>query len=197
MLPAGSVAVVRSVTEESSGTAIARPGEASAAADPVVRTVPVHGVAPYNLTVVPASAVPVIRGALSFAGDAGTELDNCTAAGATVSEVHARTASEGSTLPFVSIALTANVCGPSGRLISEYGEEQGCQLPASRRHWKVEFGFVDSKLKLAALESTRAAGPAVIVVSGSESVVNDQVLVNGCAGPMPPCVVVLALTLAV
>ena len=117
--------------------------------------------------------------------------------GGVVSTVHVRDAGDGSTLPAWSLARTDHVCDPSASAVSDFGDEQNTQPPASSLHSKLEPGFVDENPKLAELEATVPEGPDVIEVSGRASVVNDHVWLNLRGGPMPPWVVTLAATLAV
>jgi hypothetical protein len=72
-LPAASVAVALKVVELSLETAIVSPGLAKAAAVPVAAAPPEQSLVVYTRTVEPASAVPVISGLLSFAGETGLE----------------------------------------------------------------------------------------------------------------------------
>jgi hypothetical protein len=81
MLPAASVAVALKVVDESSLTATVTP-LAKVAALTVAVGAPVQAAVVYRSTVDPASAVPEIEGALSFAGPAGVEASADGAAGA-------------------------------------------------------------------------------------------------------------------
>lgn len=54
-----------------------------------------------------------------------------------------------------------------------WGEVHAPQAPPSSRHWKVELGLDELKLKLALVAVVEAGGAAVIVVSGGAvSIVN-------------------------
>ena len=81
-LPAASVAVALNVVELSLETAIVSPGLAKAAAVPVAAAPPEQSLVVYTRTVEPASAVPLISGLLSFAGETGLEARALGSAGA-------------------------------------------------------------------------------------------------------------------
>ena len=81
-MPAASVAVALKVVEESSETATGMPGLEKVAALPVAVGAPEQSLVVYSSTVEPASAVPVIFGELSFAGESGVEPSDDGAAGA-------------------------------------------------------------------------------------------------------------------
>src|SRR5688500_7187947 len=71
--PSASVPAAQSVGCESSGTVSVRPGEVKAAFVPCAIGAPLQAALVYTLTVTTsAGAVPLISGALSFAGESGS-----------------------------------------------------------------------------------------------------------------------------
>jgi hypothetical protein len=72
------------------------------------------------------------------------------------------------TFPGASIARTEKLWAPSASGWSLRGELQLLKAPASTRHWKVEPGSLDLKLKLGVglLMMLPSLGPAVMVAVG-------------------------------
>jgi hypothetical protein len=95
--------------------------------------------------------------------------------GAVVSTVHDQVAGLGSVFPDVSVARTANVCAPAATA-NEAPEVQAANVPPSREHWNVEPALVLVKENDAVVAFVKAAGLAVMVVSGTaESTVHVRV----------------------
>ncbi len=71
--------------------------------------------------------------------------------------------------PGASIALTEKVCAPSeSGETGVNGEEQAVSGLASKRHWKVEPGSLETnwKVGVGSLVKLPSSGPAVIVATG-------------------------------
>ena len=81
VFPSGSVAVARKVLVLSGATVTCRPGELSAAAEPVAAGVPEQSAVGYRFTVDPGSAVPWITGVVLGFGEAGVTWLSTTDAG--------------------------------------------------------------------------------------------------------------------
>ena len=184
VLPAGSVAVARNVVEEVSATATLSPGDARAAAEPVAATAPVHDASVYSRTVEPASAVPLIVGELSLAGESGSVSLSVGGPGAVVSTTHVRVAGVGSVLPAASMARIASVCAPSASAVSNVGDTHAAQAPASSLHSNVDAACEEENAKLDDAEAVVPGGPeSIVVCGGAVSIVN--VLVAGVASVLP------------
>ena len=95
--------------------------------------------------------------------------------GAVVSTVHDQVAGLGSVLPEVSVARTANVCGPAAT-VKEMPDTQVANAAPSCEHWNVEPALVLVNENAAVVAFVKAAGLAVMVVSGTaESTVHVRV----------------------
>src|SRR5262245_44149967 len=71
-----------------------------------------------------------------------------------------------SVAPAGLVARTENVCGPLARGTLWWGDEHGCQSPASIRHSKVEPEMVVAKEKVGSRTHVRVGGPSRICVRG-------------------------------
>src|SRR5262245_12168542 len=118
-------------------------------------------------TVEPASAVPLIFGEFSLAGESGSESATTTRAGAAVSTVKLREAGVWSVLPAGSVARTWKLWGPSLREAVVSGLEQGAQEPESTRHSKLDPAWSESKVKVGVGSLVGPVGPVRMAVSGS------------------------------
>lgn len=71
----------------------------------------------------------------------------------------------------LSVALTSKVWEPAGSGVEGVwlapGPEQAAKAWESKRHWKVEFGSLEEKLKVGVLSVVGPDGPAVIEVWGA------------------------------
>ena len=86
------------------------PGEANVAAVPLAATALVHVEFVYSFTVEPASALPMIFGALLFAGEAGLVLVSVGCAGAVESSTYVTELDEqAETLPAASVAVASKL----------------------------------------------------------------------------------------
>ena len=69
-----------------------------------------------------------------------------------------------------SVALTSKLWGPSpsaGEAVWLSPSEQAAKGSASKRHWKLEFGSEEEKVKVGVLSLVSPEGPVSIVVSGA------------------------------
>src|SRR4029078_475005 len=111
-LPAASVAVALKVVDESSATATVIP-VANAAAVPGAVGAPVQVAVVYSLTVEPASAVPLIAGALLLAGPAGVAVRPEGLTGAVEPSRTFTPRAQPLTLPAASVAVALKVVDES------------------------------------------------------------------------------------
>jgi hypothetical protein len=81
--------------------------------------------------------------------------------------LNVRSAGVGSTLPARSIARTRKMWEPSESAGDVLGELQKEKAAESKRHWKLEPGSLEAKVKVGVRSLVGPAGPAVIVVSGT------------------------------
>ena len=91
-LPARSVAVAWKVVVVPAATVTGRPGDAKSLAVPCPAGALAHAASAYNLTIEFASALPVIRGFVSLAGEAGTVAVNAGGAGGEASSMNTNAA---------------------------------------------------------------------------------------------------------
>ena len=105
----------------------------------------------------------------SLAGLSGSESSIEGASGAAESIVKALLSGVWSVFWAWSVALTSKLWGPSGRLAVwlSPGPEQAAKGSASKRHWKLEFGSEEEKVKVGVLSLVSPEGPLSIVVSGA------------------------------
>ena len=86
-LPAASVAVARKLVDESAGTLTEKPAAGERRLRAAATGAPEQSLVVKSSTVEPASAEPLSSGSLSFAGEAGFELEIVGAAGGLESAV--------------------------------------------------------------------------------------------------------------
>jgi len=95
--------------------------------------------------------------------------------GAVVSTVHDQVAGLGSVFPDESVARTPNVCAPAAT-VKEMPDTHGAKAAPSCEHWNVEPALVLVNENDAVVAFVKAAGLAVMVVSGTaESTVHVRV----------------------
>jgi hypothetical protein len=117
----------------------------------------------------PASAVPLISGWLSSAGEFGSESVTVGAAGSWVSTRKALSAGLESWLPAASVARTSNVRWPSPIGAVVWGDVQSANTCAPTRHSKLApAGSSVENVNVGVSSFVGPSGPVSIVVSGGE-----------------------------